>query len=128
MLMLKIISDTKHRNKSLYLRSFMAKIVLTYVSISCLLILVMANTITTSIQTKAVTTNLIDWNEDGEPDKQTNPSPVEEDNSGLDDETSKLISLYSVYTATRSTTSIIFSNNFLTSFHFLEIISPPPQA
>lgn len=118
----------EHRNKLLYLRSFMVKIVLTYVSIACLLILVMANTITTSIQTKVATTNLIDWNEDGEPDKQANPSPVEEDTSGLDDETSKLISLYCVYSAARSTAGIISSNHFLTSFHFLEIISPPPQA
>jgi hypothetical protein len=106
----------------------MVKIVLTYVSIACLLILVMANTITTSIQTKVVTTNLVDWNEDSERDKQANPSPVEEDTSGLDDETSKLISLYTVYSAARSTTGMISSNHFLTSFHFLEIISPPPQA
>jgi len=88
----------------------------------------MANTITTSLQTKAVTTNLIDWNDDGEPDKQANPSPVEEDTSGLDDETSKLISLYTVYTVTRSTANIISSSHFFVSFHFLEIISPPPQA
>jgi len=88
----------------------------------------MANTITTSIQTKVVTTNLVDWNEDGEPDRQANPSPVEEDTSGTDDETLKLISLYTVYTAARSTASMISSNHFLTSFHFLEIISPPPQA
>lgn len=88
----------------------------------------MANTITTSLQTKAVTTNLIDWNDDGEPDKQANPSPVEEDTSGLDDETSKLISLYTVYTVTRSTANIISSSHFFASFHFLEIISPPPQA
>jgi hypothetical protein len=106
----------------------MVRIVLTYVSIACLLILVMANTITTSLQTKAVTTNLIDWNDDGEPDKLANPSPVEEDTSGLDDETSKLISLYTVYTVTRSTANIISSSHFFASFHFLEIISPPPQA
>ncbi|HRG78491.1 MAG TPA: hypothetical protein PL167_02730 [Cyclobacteriaceae bacterium] len=105
----------------------MGKIILTYVSIFCLLILVMANTITTSIKTKTVATNLIDWNEE-ETDKQTNPPPAEEDNSGLDDETSKLTSLYTLFTVSKSTRSIIFSNHFLTSFHFLEIISPPPQA
>jgi hypothetical protein len=105
----------------------MVKIVSTYISIFCVLLVVMANTITTSIQTKTVTTNLIDWSEE-ETDKQTTPSPVEEDPNELDDETSKLISLYTLYTAARSTRSIISSNNFLTSFHFLEIISPPPQA
>lgn len=105
----------------------MGKIILTYISIFCLLILVMATTITTSIKTKTVATNLIDWNEE-ETDKQTTPPPVEEDNSGPDDEASKLISLYTLFTASKSTRSIIFSNHFLTSFHFLEIISPPPQA
>lgn len=105
----------------------MVKIALCYVSIFCLLILISANTITTSVVNGSVSSILIDINEDGETQDTTNPSPLEEDTSGHDDETSKLVSLYQINSSAPFAQNLFFSNHFLTSFHFLEIISPPPQ-
>jgi len=105
----------------------MTRIVLSYVSIFCLLILVSANTITTSLEKKQCSMSMIDWSEEGDTEEQTNPTPIEEDTSGQDDDTSKLVSLYLSNLSKHSVESLIFSSCFLTSFHFLEIISPPPQ-
>ena len=105
----------------------MIKVVLSYVSIFCLLILVSANTITTSLEKKVANTISIDWSEEGSAEEETTPTPIEEDTSGQDDETSKLVSLYRINTTIRASQNRIFSSHFLTSFHFLEIISPPPQ-
>jgi hypothetical protein len=105
----------------------MIKIAFCYVSIFCLLILISANAITTSVENRSVNSILVDLNEEGKTQDTTNPSPLEEDTSGHDDETSKLVSLYPINSSEPSTEDLIFSNHFLTSFHFLEIISPPPQ-
>lgn len=105
----------------------MVKIAFCYVSMFCLLILISANTITTTVENGALSSILVDINEDGETEDTTNPSPLEEDTSGHDDETSKLASLYQINSSEPSAQNLIFSNHFLTSFHFLEIISPPPQ-
>jgi hypothetical protein len=106
----------------------MIKIAFCYVSIFCLLILISANAITTTVENRSVNTILVDLNEEGETQDTTNPSPLEEDTSGHDDETSKIASLYHINISEPSSQNLIFSNHFLTSFHFLEIISPPPQA
>jgi len=99
----------------------MAKIVFSYVAIFCLLILVSANTITTSLK-KTTTTECADLGDDSEDIPV--PSPVEEDNTGED---IKLGPQQTHLAVNRSSSKLIFSNCFLTSFHFLEIISPPPQ-
>jgi len=105
----------------------MIKITFCYVSIFCLLILISANTITTTVGNGSVSSIVPDTNGEGEPQDTTNPSPIEEDTSGHDDETSKIAPLYQINTSEPSTQNLTFSNHFLTSFHFLEIISPPPQ-
>lgn len=101
----------------------MAKIVFSYVAIFCLLILVSANTITTSIK-KANAIECADLAEETE--TQQIPSPVEEDISE-DDETSKLIPNHTYNAANINSGKLSLSGHFLTSFQFLEIISPPPQ-
>lgn len=105
----------------------MVKIAFCYVSMCCLLILISANTITTSVETGPVSSILLDIDSEGDAEDPTNPSPLEEDTNGHDDETSKLVSLYQIASSEPSTQNLIFANHFLTSFHFLEIISPPPQ-
>ena len=103
----------------------MAKILFSYVAIFCLLILVSANTITTSLKksnANECAASLADDSED-----QPVPSPVEEDTTGEDDETSKLVPHNANYTSARYLKKLDHTNHFLTSFHFLEIISPPPQ-
>ncbi|MCW5912722.1 MAG: hypothetical protein KIT62_16755 [Cyclobacteriaceae bacterium] len=102
----------------------MTKIVFSYVAIFCLLILVSANTITTSLK-RTNATECADLAEEAE-DQQV-PSPVEEDTSE-DDENSKLIPHHTHGAACAWSGKLTRVGHFLTSFHFLEIISPPPQA
>ncbi len=103
----------------------MAKIVFCYVAIFCLLILVSANTIATSIKKINATECPTDLADEGE--DLPVPSPVEEDTTGEDDETSKLAPHHIHYSSLAVTTKLNTSSHFLTGFHFLEIISPPPQ-
>lgn len=103
----------------------MAKSIFSYVAIFCLLILISANTITTSLKktfAKECVAGMADEAED-----QPVPSPVEEDTTGEDDETSKLVSHHVHYSSGALASKLHQTNHFLTSFHFLEIISPPPQ-
>ncbi|HNT50637.1 MAG TPA: hypothetical protein PLM56_03905 [Cyclobacteriaceae bacterium] len=102
----------------------MVKIVFSYVAIFCLLILVSANTITTSIK-KANAIECADLAEETE--TQQVPSPVEEDISE-DDENSKLLSGHANTAGNINSQKLSLAGHFLTDFHFLEIISPPPQA
>lgn len=103
----------------------MAKIIFSYVAIFCLLILVSANTITTSLKktfAKECVADQADETED-----QPVPTPVEEDTTGEDDETTKLVPHYAHHPTETLSGKLHQTNRFLTSFHFLEIISPPPQ-
>jgi hypothetical protein len=102
----------------------MAKVIFSFVAISCLLILISANTITSMQKTfaKECAASPADEAED-----QTVPSPVEEDTTGEDDETSKLASHQVHYPSQILAGTLQNENHFRTSFHFLEIISPPPQ-
>lgn len=103
----------------------MAKIAFSHLAIFCLLLLASANTITTSIKKESGKEICTDT-ERG--DDQTVPSPAEEDTAEEDDDTSKLFSLYQVNSNMDKERNLILGDHFLTSFHFLEIISPPPQA
>jgi len=103
----------------------MAKVIFSYVAIFCLLILVSANTITTALK-KTYTTECASGLAD-EAEELPVPSPVEEDTTGEDDETSKLVPHHAHYASGRYFKKLDHANHFLTSFHFLEIISPPPQ-
>jgi hypothetical protein len=103
----------------------MAKIIFSYVAIFCLLFLVSANIITTSLKKATATECACDLTD--ETDEQPVPSPVEEDTTGEDDETSKLVPHDVRHTSWALSGKLHHSNQFLTSFHFLEIISPPPQ-
>lgn len=96
-----------------------------YIGIFCLLLLVSANAITTSVGSNSTYT--CQANADGDSDQTPVPSPVEEDISE-DDETSKLQSGYSYKAFRFHFLNPFFTDHFLTSFHYLEIISPPPQA
>lgn len=96
-----------------------------YIGIFCLLLLVSANAITTTIGDQEA--YACQTSADGDSDQPSVPSPVEEDVSE-DDEASKLQSGYSYYTFQFSFLNQFLENHFLTSFHYLEIISPPPQA
>lgn len=103
----------------------MAKIAFSYLAIFCLLLLASANTITTSIKKEASKEICTDAERGND---QPVPSPSEEDTAEEDDDTSKLFSLYQVYSYANCERDLILGSHFLTSFHFLEIISPPPQA
>lgn len=103
----------------------MAKIIFSYVAIFCLLILVSANTITTSLKKTFATECVADLAVETE--DQPVPSPVEEDTAGEDDETSKLVPHHAHHSSEVLSGKLHHTNYFLTSFHFLEIISPPPQ-
>jgi hypothetical protein len=104
----------------------MSKLVIKKISIMCLLFLITANTIATAIQ--AETGIVVVWNEEGECNGQNNSLPVEEDPNETDDENSKLIFPYLWSIGSRPSSSNVYPAQLLTSFHFLEIISPPPQA
>lgn len=103
----------------------MAKIVFSYVAIFCLLILVSANTITTSLKKTFASECVADLGDEAE--DQPVPTPVEEDTTGEDDETSKLVPQHTQHPSAALAGNLHHANHFLTSFHFLEIISPPPQ-
>lgn len=104
----------------------MSKLIIKNISIFCLLFLLTANTIATVIQ--AETGIVVAWNEDGECTGKSNSFPVEEDSNETDDENSKLVFPYAWSIGLRSSSSIVYPAQLFTSFHFLEIISPPPQA
>lgn len=102
----------------------MGKIVMAYVAIFCLLILVSANSITTSLkQSKIANSGMCEEEIEDIPV----PAPVEED-TNEDDGPTKLIFHSMVFHSFAATRKAVATNYFLTSFHFLEIISPPPQA
>lgn len=103
----------------------MAKVIFAYVAIFCLLILVSANTITTSLKKTFATACVADL-ADEEADQPV-PVPLEEDTTGEDDETSKLIPQHAQHPSRVLSGKLHHANHFLTSFHYLEIISPPPQ-
>ena len=103
----------------------MAKIILAYVAIFCLLILVSANSITTSLKKTFATECVADLADEAE--DQPVPAPLEEDTTGEDDETSKLVPHHAQHPSGALAGKLHHANHFLTSFHFLEIISPPPQ-
>ena len=103
----------------------MVKIIFSYVAIFCLLILVSANTITITLKNTFATACAADLADDVE--DQSVPSPVEEDTTSEDDETSKLVPHYAHHPSGVLSGKLLETNYFLTSFHFLEIISPPPQ-
>lgn len=109
----------------LYLPSIMAKIAFSCLAIFCLLLLASANAITTSIE-KEVRKEVCTDPERGA--DQTAPSPAEEDTAEEDDDNSKLFSLYQVNSDLDKERDLILGGHYLTSFLFLEIISPPPQA
>lgn len=94
-------------------------------AILCLLMLVSANIITTSWETVSgedYIANPADQNED-----QSAPSPLEEDTTEEDDETSKAPSFQGYHGLKVFTGKLRQGNQFLTGFHFLEIVSPPPR-
>lgn len=102
----------------------MAKIAFSYLAIFCLLLLVSANAITTSIKKEASKEVCAEVESSAD---QSAPSPAEEDTAEEDDDTSKLFSLYQVNSYANCERDLILGGHFLTRFHFLEIISPPPQ-
>jgi hypothetical protein len=91
--------------------------------ITCLLILQSANSIVPALKKIFVPGCKVDFTEGEDPFS----SPIEEDTSGEDDETFKLIPQHTPQVSGRSSSKPTYTNHFSTSFHFLEIISPPPQ-
>lgn len=96
---------------------------MTYVAILCLLILVSANTITTSIKQNMAQSGMSTEEIEDIPV----PAPVEED-TNEDDEPTKLFFHSLIFHNLVASQKGLATDQFLTSFHFLEIISPPPQA
>lgn len=96
-----------------------------YLGILCLLLLVSANAITSTIGDQNQCS--CQTGADRDSDQPSVPSPVEEDVSE-DDETSKLQSEYFDYAFQFIFLNQFFADYFLPSFHYGEIISPPPQA
>ncbi|MBX2895397.1 MAG: hypothetical protein KF763_08135 [Cyclobacteriaceae bacterium] len=102
----------------------MAKIVFCYVALLSLLIPMSANAFAFSYKKKNTTACVPDFAD--EADEQT-PIPAEEDTSEEDDDPVKLISHRVIHTHQKNICRQGHASQFLTSFHFLEIISPPPQ-
>ncbi|MBX2913850.1 MAG: hypothetical protein KF856_01130 [Cyclobacteriaceae bacterium] len=80
----------------------------------------------TSLTNKKISTECIPDFAD-ETDEQPVPAPAEEDTSGEDDDLVKLILQRIPQAFQNAQQPVVFASQFLTSFHFLEIISPPPQ-
>jgi hypothetical protein len=91
--------------------------------IVCLLILQSANSIMPTLKKIFISDCVVDLT--GGEDQL--PSPMEEDTSGEDDETFKLIPQHTHQVSGNASGKLTYTNHFSTSFHFLEIISPPPQ-
>jgi hypothetical protein len=103
----------------------MAKIVFCYVALLSLLIPMSANAFACSYKKKNTTACVPDFAD--EADEQPVPTPAEEDTSEEDDDPVKLISHRVIQTHQKIMCRQVHAIQFLTSFHFLEIISPPPQ-
>lgn len=105
----------------------MSKIVFAYVGIFCLLVLVSANTISVTLKQMYPSAKLANASDSAE--ERHVPSPVEEDPTlEEDEETSKLVPHITAASYFYDAGASEYITHFLTSFHFLEIISPPPQA
>lgn len=110
----------------LYLPPSMAKTIFSYVAVCCLLVLISANAINISLKKRNLTTDCVADLAD-EPEDKPVPLPLEEDTTGEDDESSRLVSQQPPPLIAPLSGKLHYANYFLTSFHYLEIISPPPQ-